>query len=116
MVKWYVYIILSDDDLLYTGITTDVVRRWHEHSNTSKGAKFFRARKPKQLVLVWGSEGRSSASKTEYMIKKLCRKDKLSLIKKANAQAEKLNQSEQFNQDEQFNQAEQFNQMIKLSR
>ncbi|MFT3928909.1 MAG: GIY-YIG nuclease family protein [Spongiibacteraceae bacterium] len=29
---WFVYMIRCDDDRLYTGITTDMVRRWREHS------------------------------------------------------------------------------------
>lgn len=29
---WFVYMIRCDDDSLYTGITTDMVRRWREHS------------------------------------------------------------------------------------
>ena len=29
---WFVYMIRCDDDSLYTGITTDMVRRWSEHS------------------------------------------------------------------------------------
>lgn len=82
--SWYVYIIESTDDRLYTGITTDVLRRWREHSGLSneskKGAKFFRGRKPQSLVFVIASDNRSIASKEEVAIKSLSRKDKLVLI------------------------------------
>lgn len=32
---WFVYMIHCDDDSLYTGITTDMVRRWSEHGGLS---------------------------------------------------------------------------------
>ena len=38
---WYVYIIKASDERLYTGITTDVERRFSEHSDSRKGARFF---------------------------------------------------------------------------
>jgi len=67
--------------LLYTGITIDVNRRWQQHAGILKsGAKFFRARKPKTLLLVEIFNDRSSASKREYEIKKLSREKKLLLI------------------------------------
>ena len=66
---------------MYTGITTDVTRRWREHSGVlKKGAKFFRGRKPKDLLYVESFENRSVASKKEYSIKRLSRKDKFFLI------------------------------------
>lgn len=76
---WYVYIILCSDTSLYTGITTDVDRRFSEHSN-HKGAKYFRARSPKKIVYVENGHSRSSASQREAAIKKLDRQEKLSLI------------------------------------
>ena len=73
--------ILCTDDLIYTGITTDIGRRWLEHSGHLKsGAKFFRGRKPKELLYVEIFEDRSGASKREYAIKKLSRDSKLYLI------------------------------------
>jgi len=63
---------------LYTGITTDVERRYAEHSGKSgkKGAKFFRSDKPKKIVFQEESKNRSEASKREAAIKKLSRKEK----------------------------------------
>lgn len=78
--KWYVYIILASDQRLYAGITTDLARRWSEHSGSGKGAKFFRGRHPEQLVFAAESDGRSSATKLEIQIKKMSRADKLKLI------------------------------------
>ena len=45
--RWFIYMILTSDDRLYTGITTDIIRRWKQHSGAgSGGARFFRGRKP----------------------------------------------------------------------
>lgn len=79
--SWFVYIIEGSDTHLYTGITTDVKRRWNEHLNLKTGAKYFRGRKPKALVFVESCENRSIASKREAHIKKLSRVEKLQLIK-----------------------------------
>ncbi|MGH1371862.1 MAG: GIY-YIG nuclease family protein [Cellvibrionaceae bacterium] len=76
---WVVYMILSSDDRLYTGITNDVTRRWHAHCHTKQGAKFFRGRRPKTLLYVDTGFNRSSASKREAEIKKLPRAQKLTL-------------------------------------
>lgn len=69
---------------MYTGVTTDVTRRWSEHSQHAgtgkKGAKFFRGRKPKSLVFLAKCVDRSSACKNEASIKKLVRREKLLLI------------------------------------
>ena len=72
---WHVYIILCSDDTLYTGITTDIDRRLREHA-TGKGAKYFRGRRPKELLYLEGWHNRSSAGKREIEIKKMKRADK----------------------------------------
>lgn len=77
---WCVYVILSSDNRLYTGITTDMVKRWHAHSNTVRGAKFFRGRSPQRLLLLETGFDRSTASQREAAIKKLRRPQKLALI------------------------------------
>ncbi len=80
MSRWYVYIIRATDQSLYTGITTDVERRFAEHQSGRAGAKYFRGRSPEQLVLVESGYDRSSASIREAQIKKLSREQKLELI------------------------------------
>ena len=77
---WSVYIILASDNSLYTGITTDIERRWYQHCGTARGARYFRGRKPQQLVYLEGDHDRSSASRREAAIKKLTRPQKLSLL------------------------------------
>ncbi len=83
MKPWFVYIIHCTDDSLYTGITTDVDRRYIQHS-MQQGAKYFRGRKPKKIVYQECGHNRSTASKREIEIKKLSRANKLRLIKSKN--------------------------------
>jgi putative endonuclease len=78
---WYVYIIQNLKGYLYTGITTDINRRFKEHAETSKGAKFFRVAPPSRLVFSKTFPNRSLASKFEYQIKSLSRAEKLKLIR-----------------------------------
>ena len=78
--SYFVYILKCSDDTLYTGITTDVKRRVKEHNNSDKGAKYTKLRRPVEVVYSEESEDRSSASKREYAIKKLKRKEKMELI------------------------------------
>ncbi len=78
--SWFVYIIQNDKGHLYTGITTDVERRFKEHSDSKKGAKFFRGRVPVEVVFRKKFKDRSSASKFEAQVKKLKRTQKIELI------------------------------------
>lgn len=77
--NWKVYIILCSDDSLYTGITTDVERRFAQHL-AGTGARYFRGRSPRRLVYLEGGHNRSSASRREAEIKKLRPADKRLLI------------------------------------
>ena len=78
--SWYVYMIRSSDNQLYTGITTDIQRRWREHSTGKAGARYFRGRKPGSLCLLEIHPDRSSASKREAAIKQLSRQTKEHLL------------------------------------
>ncbi len=78
--NWQVYIIQTKTGKLYTGITTDLNRRFTEHSN-KKGAKYFRLEKPLGVVFTETCQNRSEATKRELEIKKLNRDEKLQLIK-----------------------------------
>jgi putative endonuclease len=77
---YYLYIIECADKSLYTGITTDLLRRIEEHNNSAKGSKYTSVRRPIKLVFSREYENRSLASKQEAQIKKLPRKRKISLI------------------------------------
>ncbi len=78
---WFVYIVEADDGSYYTGISTDVKRRFDEHSGKPGGAKYFNGRRPDAVVNEEAGFNRSSASKREAEIKKLNRQQKLALIK-----------------------------------
>ena len=80
MNNWSVYIIHCTDESLYTGISTDVEKRYEQHTLQQQGAKYFRGRKPKKLVYLESGHSRSSASKRELEIKKLSRTNKIRLI------------------------------------
>ena len=77
--NWQVYIIQTKTGKLYTGITTDINRRWSEHKN-KKGAKYFRLENPQEIVFIESYENRSEATKRELEIKKSIRSEKLKLI------------------------------------
>lgn len=77
---WFVYILKCSDETLYTGITTDRERRLSEHNGDIKWAKYTKIRQPVEMVFSYPCESRSIASKYEYWIKKLTKKQKLELI------------------------------------
>lgn len=78
--NWTLYIIEANDASLYTGISTDVERRFEEHRSGNKGAKFFNGRAPLKLVYLEQGHTRSSASRREYEIKRMSRQQKQNLI------------------------------------
>lgn len=81
--EWAVYIIECDDGTLYTGISTDVERRFAEHRDHPRGAKYFNGRRPLKVVYTEHGHSRSTAGKREAAIKKLSRAQKLMLAKGA---------------------------------
>jgi len=76
---WFLYLVRLDSGHLYTGITTDVERRFNEH-RSGKGAKFLRGKKGLELVFEFTVGDRSSALKIEAAIKKLPKQKKEALI------------------------------------
>ena len=76
---WYLYILRCGDGTLYTGITTDVEKRFEAHQS-GKGAKYTRGRGPLQLAYRETCGSHSDALKREIEIKKLTREQKQSLI------------------------------------
>lgn len=77
---------------IYTGITTDVQRRYKEHleglhkksinhTGSNKGAKYTNANKPVKILYTKEYETKSEALKEEYRIKQLTRKQKLELVR-----------------------------------
>lgn len=79
--SYQVYIVRCADDTLYTGITTDVERRFEEHrSGGPKAARYTRTHGAVALEAAWEVPDRSAASRAENRIKQLSRADKLRLI------------------------------------
>ena len=77
--SWFVYILKCSDNTLYTGITNDKERRLTQH-NKGKASKYTRVRLPVEMVYSEPSADRSVASKREWEIKQLSKKQKLKLI------------------------------------
>lgn len=77
---WYVYILRCHDGTFYTGITTDITRRVHEHNNLQRGAKYSRVRRPVTLHYVESTDTRNKALKREHAIKKLSHVQKMLMV------------------------------------
>ena len=78
---YFVYILKCKDGSLYTGITTDVVRRFKEHTNGA-GGHYTSAKRAVKIVYKEKHPNRSAASKREAEIKRWKRAQKLALVKK----------------------------------
>lgn len=77
---YFVYIVECTDHSLYTGFTTDLDRRVHEHNNSKLGAKSIKGKLPVKLIYHEKFETKSEALKREYEIKQFKREEKLKLI------------------------------------
>lgn len=77
---YYVYLIRCKDDSLYTGITTDVARRFLQHQ-AGKASRYTRSRGVVRVEYTEQKRTRGSALKREAEIKKWTREEKLAFIK-----------------------------------
>ena len=73
------YIVQCSDGTLYTGIAVDVEARIQAHNN-GLGAKYTKPRRPVVLLYKERHSNQSEATKREYAIKKLSKKNKLRLV------------------------------------
>lgn len=76
---WYLYLIRTADNTLYTGITTDVPRRLAQHQ-AGKGAKALRGKEGLTLAFATEVGERSLALRLEYRIKQLTKRQKERLV------------------------------------
>ncbi len=76
---WFLYIIRTAKQSLYTGITTDITRRLHQHQ-MGKGAKHLKGHKDLNVVYQLSIGDRSTALKLEYRIKQLTKIQKEKLV------------------------------------
>ncbi|MFC2014602.1 GIY-YIG nuclease family protein [Chloroflexota bacterium] len=82
MLDWHLYLVRCHDGSLYTGISTDVPRRFAEHQeNKGTGAKYLRGRGPLVLVFQKKIGSRSLALGVESKVKKLSKARKEELVK-----------------------------------
>jgi len=78
---FYIYILECSNGAYYTGYTTDLTRRYHEHLQGTAKCKFTRSFKPQRIAQSWKINGDvSKALKIEKAIKKLNKKEKEQLI------------------------------------
>lgn len=80
--SYTLYLLLCSDNTLYTGITTDVKRRFKQHCD-GKGGHYTRSRKAVKIVYTEKAKDRSTALKREAEIKRWPRAKKLQLIRNA---------------------------------
>ncbi len=83
----FVYILKCNDGSLYTGSTTDLKKRLHEHNSLKSGAHYTKIRRPVELVYSEEMETLSLARKREVILKKLSREEKITLIRGSNSRA-----------------------------
>ena len=82
MLDWHLYVVRCHDGSLYTGITTDVARRFAEHQgNGDTGAKYLRGRGPLVLVFQKKLGSRSLALGVESKVKMLSKARKEELVR-----------------------------------
>ena len=78
---WSLYLIKTAQGKIYTGITTDVKRRFKEHQAGGRlAAKFLRGKGPLSLEFFAEVGDRALASRLEYRIKKLPAAEKTKII------------------------------------
>ena len=78
---WYLYLVRCNDGSLYTGISTDVQRRFDAHQQ-NRGARRLRGRGPLELVYSQPVGDHGLALKTEHMVKRLTRAEKEKLVRR----------------------------------
>lgn len=71
----FLYLIRTADNKLYTGITTDVERRYQQHQS-GKGAKALRGKGELTLAFSAPVGDRSLALRAEYRVKQLTKRQK----------------------------------------
>jgi putative endonuclease len=79
MMVWFLYIIRCHDNNLYTGIATDVGRRFIEHEH-GRGAKYLRGKGPLTLAFCKKTGNRSRALTLEYRVKRLSKAEKERIV------------------------------------
>ncbi len=77
---YFVYLLECEDKSIYTGITTDLARRFEEHKK-GKGGAYTRSHGARKIVYNEKKRTRGSALKREAQIKRMTRQEKIMMIK-----------------------------------
>jgi putative endonuclease len=81
MSDWYLYMIRCRDGSLYTGISTDVARRFDQHREAGNaGSKYLKGRGPLALVFEKKLGNKNLALKVERRVKKLSKAEKEKIV------------------------------------
>jgi putative endonuclease len=84
MPQWHLYLIRTRDGSFYTGITTDVFRRFAEHqSGGCRCARCLRGRRPLRLVFKRRLGSRSLALRVEWRMRRLPKHKKEEIVRSA---------------------------------
>lgn len=82
MSDWFLYLIRCCDSTLYTGISTNVDRRFGQHQGKGNaGSKYLKGRGPLSLIFQKKLSSRSQALKVEHRVKRMSKASKERLIK-----------------------------------
>ena len=80
--EYWVYMLRVRGGRIYTGSTSDILRRWREHCSGSGGCRYTRSFPPLKIEACWKVKGgRSEAQKIEALIKRKSRDRKELLIR-----------------------------------
>lgn len=88
---YYIYMVECRDGSLYTGVAADPARRLRQHIRQAAGcARYTRAHPVTALRGLWRTEEKGDALRLEYAIKGLTREEKLVLLERPDAVAERF--------------------------
>ena len=94
-VPYTVYLLQCEDGSYYTGITTDVERRFQEHlSRGPKAARYTRTHPVQAIAATWEAPNRAKASQWEYRIKQLTHEQKSQLANNPEQKARFIGQED----------------------
>ena len=89
MSDWYLYLVSCGDGSLYTGVTTDVDRRFKAHQE-AQGAKYLKGRGPLALVYREKIGDKRLAFRAEHAVKRWPRDRKERLVRAGSGCLERI--------------------------
>ncbi|MDH5104431.1 GIY-YIG nuclease family protein [Lentilactobacillus diolivorans] len=77
--NYFMYVLLCEDNSLYTGFTTNVEKRFLKH-RSGRGAKYTRSHRPIKILFKREFESKHDALSAEYAFKQLSRSQKIAYL------------------------------------